>query len=200
MNPDPKEHAEDPIREHVFDGIQEYDKKLPNWWLMTLYGAIVFAAGYWFYYHYPETHESSQQRLDRTMNAIALAAAKTGGAELTDEQLWAMSKDSKVTGAGAMTFQSTCATCHMPDLTGKIGVNLRDNIWIHGGKPTEIITTITNGVAAKGMPTWGPVLGKAKIAEVAAFILSYHSPSDPIVPAPTASTAAASASATPAHP
>ena len=183
---------DEPIRDHVFDGIQEYDKRLPNWWLMTLYGAIVFAAAYWFYYHYPVMHETSGQRLDRTMNAIARAAAKSSGADLSDDQLWAMSKDTKVSGAGAMIFQTTCASCHMPDLTGKIGVNLRDNLWIHGGKPTDIVATITSGVPIKGMPTWGPLLGKAKIAEVTAFILSFHKPTDPViaVESPTAPVAA----------
>lgn len=184
MKETPNHTADEPIREHTFDGIQEYDKRLPNWWLMTLYGAIVFAAAYWFYYHYPSMHETSGQRLERTMNAIALAAAKNSGADLSDEQLWAMSKDAKVSGAGAMTFQTTCASCHMPDLSGKIGPNLRDQLWIHGGKPAEIVETITKGVPSKGMPTWGPVLGKAKIAEAAAYILSYHSPTDPVLPAP----------------
>jgi len=174
---------EDPIREHTFDGIQEYDKRLPNWWLWTLYGAIIFAAAYWFYYHFPAEPETSFQRVDRTMNEIAVAAAKSSGSELTDDQLWTMSKDSTTVQAGALTFQTTCASCHMPDLSGKIGPNLKDNLWIHGGKPTEIIHTITTGVAAKGMPTWGPVLGPTKINEVAAFILSYHSPSDPVVSA-----------------
>jgi len=172
---------EDPIRDHTFDGIQEYDKRLPNWWLWTLYGAIIFAAAYWFYYHFPTEHETSFQQVDRTMNEIAVAAAKSSGAELTDDQLWTMSKDSATVQAGALTFQTTCASCHMPDLSGKIGPNLKDNLWIHGGKPTEIVHTITTGVSAKGMPTWGPVLGPTKINEVAAFILSYHNPSDPVV-------------------
>lgn len=180
---------EDPIRAHTFDGIREYDKRLPNWWLWTLHGAIVFAFAYWFYYHFPTEHETSEQRVDRKINAIAVAAAKNSGADLSDDQLWTMSKDPAAVNAGAMTFQTTCASCHMPDLSGKIGPNLKDNIWIHGGKPTEIVRTITTGVAAKGMPTWGPVLGPAKISEVAAYILSFHKSSDPVIPAGPATTA-----------
>ena len=36
MKPTPTP-PEDPIRPHVFDGIAEYDKRLPNWWLAILW-------------------------------------------------------------------------------------------------------------------------------------------------------------------
>lgn len=179
---DSQEHPldNDPIREHTFDGIQEYDKRLPNWWLMTLYGAIAFSVGYWIYNEYPKTLTPDGPRVEAEMTQIALAA-QNSGVPLKDEQLWTMSKDASVVAAGKSTFLTTCASCHNDDMSGKIGPNLVDSTWLHGGLPSQVVATITNGVPEKGMPTWGPVLGRSKIAEVAAFIMSYHKEGEPIV-------------------
>ena len=78
--------------------------------------------------------------------------------------------------AGRATFQSTCASCHHAALTGGIGPNLVDSTWIHGGTPINLLKVVNDGVAAKGMPTWGPVLGGKKVSEVVAFVLSHHTP------------------------
>ncbi len=162
------------LRPHVFDdNIQEYDKRMPNWWLFTLYGAIVFSVGYWVVLRPWSPHSDPGAALTSEMEErTALAAQRSG--DLTDDLLWKMSRDPNVVEAGKTTFLSTCAVCHQPDLSGKIGPSLLKETWIHGGQPLQIISTITNGVPAKGMPTWGPVLGKSKIAEAAAFILSHH--------------------------
>ena len=35
-----------PTTGHVWDGIREYDKPMPRWWLYTFYLCIVFSIGY----------------------------------------------------------------------------------------------------------------------------------------------------------
>lgn len=171
---------EDPLRPHTYDGIQEFDKRLPNWWLWTLHGSIVFALVYWFIYHSMGTSTTSEQRIEAELKRIATAAAQNPNANLSDDDLWKMSTDATAVANGKATFSTMCASCHEPDLRGKIGPNLIDQSWVHGGTPHEITETITAGVPAKGMPTWGPVLGKTKISELSAFILSFHKPGEPI--------------------
>lgn len=161
----------DVLRHHEYDGIQEYNNRLPNWWLFTLYGAIVFSMGYWAYYHWTGHMEPGWVRVTSQIEAIRLAALGSGGPP-SDVQIWNFSRDPKIVAAGEKTFMSTCAACHGQDLKGGIGVNLVDGEWIHGNRPTDIFKVIVEGVADKGMPTWGPVLGQQRIAEVAAFIIS----------------------------
>jgi cytochrome c oxidase cbb3-type subunit 3 len=179
------QESEDPIRPHVFDGIQEYDKRLPNWWLYTLYITIVFWIGYWAYYEWFHVGLTGPQIVDTAMAKIAterLAAAK-----LDDASLWNMSRNAAFVEAGKATFLANCAACHLASLRGKsesaaaIGPDLTDTVWVHGGKPTQVYELITKGELTKGMPTWGPVLGAKKISEVTAYILSKHKEGEPIL-------------------
>lgn len=161
------------LRPHVYDGIQEYDKRLPNWWLFTLYGSIVFSFGYWIIVHMigagADPGASVRARI-RTAQAEALKKSP----ELSDDKLYAISRDAGVVAAGKATFDTMCASCHKPDMTGQIGPNLKDQQWVHGGTPMVAVKTITEGIPLKGMPAWGPVLGSQKIGEVTAYIFSFH--------------------------
>lgn len=74
--------------------------------------------------------------------------------------------------SGEDIFKQNCVVCHGEQLEGKIGPNLTDAEWIHGGKLDQIVTTITNGVPEKGMVSWGPILGPDKIKAVAEFVHS----------------------------
>lgn len=185
MKPTKPAPPEDPIRPHVFDGIAEYDKRLPNWWLYTLYITIVFWVGYWGYYEWFRAGPSSEQEVMAAMAKIE--ASKLVAAKVDDASLWKMSQTPAFVEAGKATYAANCAACHLASLRGKsesavaIGPDLTDTGWIHGGKPTEINEVISKGVLAKGMPTWGPVLGAKKIAEVTAYILSLHKEGEPVV-------------------
>lgn len=166
------------LRPHVFDGIQEYDKRLPNWWLTTLYGAIVYSIGYWIVVHVLGVGAEPGAALTAQMLQAKIEAVKNSP-ELSDAKLWAMSQDMAITSSGKQVFDTTCASCHRPDLMGQIGPNLRDQQWVFGGQPLTVINTITQGSLAKGMPAWGAILGPTKISQVTAYILSYHKEGEP---------------------
>jgi len=75
---------------------------------------------------------------------------------------------------GQKTYATMCIACHGP--TGKgnqmLGApNLTDNIWLYGGSPKTIETTIANGRQGK-MPAHGDFLGEAKVHLLATYIYS----------------------------
>jgi cytochrome c oxidase cbb3-type subunit III len=185
MKPEQSTPPEDPIRPHVFDGIAEYDKRLPNWWLYTLYITIVFWVGYWGYYEWFHAGPTGEQEVVAAMEKIEVA--KLAVAKVDDASLWKMSQNPAFVDAGKAAYDASCAACHLTSLRGKgesvaaIGPDLTDTTWLHGGKPIEIQDLITKGVLAKGMPAWGPVLGPKKITEVTAYILSKHKEGEPIL-------------------
>jgi cytochrome c oxidase cbb3-type subunit 3 len=184
LQPDSSEAPlEGAVRPHVFDGIQEYDKRLPNWWLFTLYGSIAFAVAYWILVEQFKAVPQGELALKEEIHASKMAASQKS-AELSDDTLWVMSRDAAVTSAGRTTFETTCASCHRPDLLGMIGPNLRDRSWVHGGAPMTVMKVIDEGVLAKGMPPWAAVLGKKKITELTAYIFSYHEKGEPAEIAP----------------
>lgn len=159
---------------HVYDDIEEMDNHLPNWWLFTLYAAMVFALGYWFYYHTFQVAPLSREAFEQAMAAdYAQAAerARRAGA-MTPEALLALSRDRATVAEGREVFTSNCVACHGAAGGGNIGPNLTDNAWLHGGAPNVIYRTVLNGVTTRGMPAWGPQLGDRRVQSVVAYLLT----------------------------
>ena len=150
MNQEPKrgdfaQHAGEIIlREHEFDGIQEYDQKLPNWWLFTFYAAITWFVVLWvLYYHTPVFKDAHQEVIDMitaVQKAQAIEVEKMVS-ELSDSKFvheWATNPQ-HVAG-GEAVFLANCTPCHGVDLSatikgkdGKVtplpGLPLNDHIW-----------------------------------------------------------------------
>lgn len=152
---------------HEYDGIQEADNQLPNWWLAIFYVTSVFGLLYWFYYHEYELAPS-----EMAAYAEAQAALAAQRPDVTVEQITAAAADASVVSAGAGVYASTCAVCHGDRGQGNIGPNLTDRYWIHGGDEVSIHTTIFTGVPTAGMPGWGASLGGDSVMQATAYVLS----------------------------
>jgi cytochrome c oxidase cbb3-type subunit 3 len=169
-----------PLRDHVFDGIQEYDQRLPNWWLYTLYGSIVVFVIIWFSHIIARAVPSDGSKVDAAMAEISAAKMASSIDVSNDELFWEMSSNPVFVAAGKQTFQSNCVACHLASMRGKsetptaVGPDLTDQAWLHGGTPKEVYVTVSKGVPAKGMLAWEPILGQKKTAEVVAYLLSHH--------------------------
>ena len=158
---------------HEIDGIQEADNQLPRWWLYTLFGAILFAGGYWlFYEEYGGPTPLASWRAEKLEKASVEAARLNAEGPMTTERLEAMAKNEAIVAAGKMVFTSTCASCHAANGGGQVGPNLTDEYWVHGGAPEKVLASVRGGWADKGMPAWGPQLGEQKVRDVTAYVLS----------------------------
>lgn len=155
---------------HEYDGIQEEDNHLPNWWLAILFATIAFGFLYWFLFHTTKTrptHEDVYQA-----DVAALKKARLEANPTSDEAIIALSQDPARVEEGKQVFASTCAACHAAEGQGLVGPNLTDRYWLHGDKPGDLVKAVTDGFPEKGMPAWGGMLGPDKVRKVAAFVLT----------------------------
>ncbi|MBE2283967.1 MAG: c-type cytochrome [Prosthecobacter sp.] len=193
------------LRDHVYDGIQEYDQKLPNWWLFTWYITIVWFVIAWVAYYQLRLGDSDIAKVENAIANVKNVQMKEME-KISDDKLWEMSKDEKVVAAGAATFAATCVACHAPDLSAKIagaklpGLPLNDTEWKHGGNPLQMLNIVRKGAPdlTKGMPPWEPQLGLNRVVEVVAFVLSKHQKGEPVTLAADSPLKAGAATAAPA--
>jgi cytochrome c oxidase cbb3-type subunit III len=181
------------LREHEYDGIQEFDQKLPNWWLFTFYGAIIWFVVYWFLYYQAHGLKTDREVIMTEMNAIHEKKAKeleATLASLDDQTLintWAV--DQSIIKSGEAIYATNCVACHGADLSAMMvvgetkiplpGRSLIDGVWEYGNKPMDLFKLINQGspVDAVGlngakMQPWGQMLTPKQVAEVTAFIIS----------------------------
>lgn len=158
---------------HAVDDIEEYDNRLPNWWLLTFYATIIFSVGYFFHYQMlgGEGTISSYEREMQPVWAAEAARLRAAGA-VTPQMLTALARDQSIVSQGRALFATNCASCHAANGGGGIGPNLTDSAWIHGGAADRIYRTITTGVTNKGMPAWGAQLGADRVQAITAFVLT----------------------------
>ena len=166
-------YRQDTVMDHEFDGIQEFDNRLPNWWLWIMYGSMIFGLVYWIFFHTLGVGILPRERFDQVMQkaqAEQLARAEAAG---IDNEFFVMMSDSPDKVAeGREIFVKHCVACHLDDGRGSVGPNMTDRFWIHGCEPMQMLAIINTGVAAKGMPAWQNQLGPTRVHAVLAYLLT----------------------------
>ena len=169
------EYKDPLLLEHEVDGIRELDNKLPRWWVWLFYLSITFAVIYLSVYHvfakgnvakYGQMAAEYQAEM-KIGAALKVAAMTRFEATMASLQ---PSQDPEAVARGKKTFLTLCAPCHRADGGGLVGPNLTDAYWIHGSNFVDNVTTIWNGVPAKGMITWKNSLKPQEVVEVASYI------------------------------
>ena len=192
----------DEMLDHEYDGIREFDNPPPGWIMAILYVTLVVAVGYWLYYHIFDQGKLPVARYNHEMALAAEAQlAKFAGQAPTDESMLLMSQTPAATVEGAQIFSQFCVACHLADGSGSVGPNLTDGYWLHGGRPLQILNTVTNGVPEKGMVAWASQLGPARVQKVSSYVLTLKGKNLPgMAPqgVPEVAAPAAPAGATPA--
>jgi cytochrome c oxidase cbb3-type subunit III len=160
-----KDQARDRVLGHAdeADGIEEYDNPLPDWWLGLFWLTIIWAFAYTVHYHFIGGRSQEQALAAEIAAAEVRWPASAQSAEFVPT--------AELAAAGQGVYQTNCSACHGQALEGGIGPSLADGEWLHGGSPQEVMHTVAEGVPAKGMPAWGPILGPERVRQVSAYIL-----------------------------
>jgi cytochrome c oxidase cbb3-type subunit III len=181
------------MRPHEYDGIQEYDQMLPNWWLFIFYGALVFFPFCWLLYYQFGFMRPDGETVSAAMAEVAKVKAKALDemlAKLDDDALvnkWA--KDEQSVSNGRETYLANCTACHGQNLSAKMdlgngqfiplpGLPLTDGEWKYGSKPMDIFKIINNGTPPESaghngakMEAWGQKMAPIKVVELVSFII-----------------------------
>lgn len=172
MKPLSQEH--ELVMEHAYDGIAELDNPTPPWFMWLFYSTIVFGLIYMVSYHVIGNGNVMVNEYTQEM-AIADKAREayiTKVAGSINENTVTLMKDAKGVDAGKTLFAQYCVACHGANAEGKVGPNLTDPFWLHGGNVKAVFHTITEGVPEKGMISWKKQLNPLQVQQVASYILS----------------------------
>lgn len=189
-----------PTTGHSWDGIEEYNKPLPKWWLYVFYATIVWSIGYYILYpSWPWVNGylggvlgySQRVELENAMlgarEAQGARYAAIDESEVANIQVDPDLLTFAVTG-GRAAFADNCAPCHGPGGGGRPGFpSLADDAWIWGGTLDEIYQTLLYGVRfthdetrLSEMPSFGAdnLLDRTQINAVAEYVLSFSNRSE----------------------
>lgn len=175
----PGEVAEGEEKDHVWDeDLRELNNPLPRWWLHTFILSIVFALGYLVAYpglgNFPgllgwTQHKQHDERLAEVQEKREAFYAQFEGKSLTE-----LAGDPAARSFGSELYSIECAGCHGVNAQGAVGFpNLSDDVWLWGGEPKAVRTSIANGRQA-AMPQFYATLDQDAVPALIEYVRNWE--------------------------
>jgi cytochrome c oxidase cbb3-type subunit 3 len=163
----------DLLREHEYDGIQEYDNPTPGWWNLIFLGTFLFAIWYILYHHASTISLSVAQSYEEDIaDDLKKRFSAIGDLKPDEPTLLKFMANEEWKIVGASVFKAQCVSCHGPNAAGQIGPNLTDDYYKNVRQLTDIPNVISGGAAAGAMPAWKTRLHPNEVVLVAAYVAS----------------------------
>jgi cytochrome c oxidase cbb3-type subunit 3 len=165
--------AEDKLKEHAYDGIQEYDNPLPGWWKWMFVGSIVFSVFYLMYFHIGAPGRTIIDQYDRELAVnTRLQFKDIGDLQPNEATLVEYLHKPSWLKVGQVVFKTNCISCHGRDGEGKVGPNLTDDFYKNLRNIEGIAKVIAGGAGNGAMPAWANRLHPNEVVLVSAYVAS----------------------------
>ena len=161
------------LLDHDYDGIQELNHPLPNWWNLIFYISVAFGVVYFVYYQFlsgPTLRDEFKAGHDKILAKQAEFKRINSAFSLEFYQTAVADDGVK---KGQIVFENNCQACHNEGGKGDIGPNLTDDHWlIAKGTPETVYNVVFTGSEENGMPAWAELLQKEEIYQAVAYVSS----------------------------
>lgn len=165
-------------KEHIHDGIVEYDNDPPLWLTATFFISMVWGIGYLLWMHLSVDAKLGPEKLQADLAQLAELRASKDTGPLDEAAMRALSQVPERIARGQVLYATTeCATCHGVDGTSEAklsGPNLRDRFWIHGSSMEAIAKVIREGANNNAMPAQNRKLSNQDIANLTIYVVSLN--------------------------
>ena len=161
----------EPVREHSFDGIQEYDNPLPGWWKLLFVASILFSGPYFFFYHSGVEGRSVADDYNAAVSAnLRLQFAEIGELKPDRATIAKYMNDANWLKVGESVYKSNCVSCHGAEGQGLVGPNLTDDFYKNVVHLEDIAKVVGEGAAAQAMPAWKNRLHPNELVLVSSYV------------------------------
>jgi Cytochrome c, mono- and diheme variants len=168
-----KATLDDPLTDHMYDGIQEYDNPTPGWWHLIFLGSIGFSILYVLVYHFspmiPTLHERHAAREAHLLEVQFGELRKLPDGE---PKIRTVMGEPKWLEQGSAIFKANCALCHGQQGEGLVGPNMTDDSYKNIKDLAGMVDVVTNGAANGAMPAQKTILNKDEISLVVGYVAS----------------------------